>query len=120
MQVPNVPLVPYGHPVAGSMAPETIAVCPPPAIVSPPVGVAPLLPSWFVIVGLVAILSIIAELDSMSKYAGSISSQYAGPGGATILQKAIGLTTLVGGAGLLYFLSYCPLIEQFLIAALWR
>jgi hypothetical protein len=120
MQVPNVPLVPYGHPVAASMVPETIAVRPPPAIISPPVGVVPLLPSWFVIVSLVLILAIIAEVDSMSKHFGNVSAQYAGPGGGTISQKAIGLVAIAGGAGLLYYMSYYPSIEQFLIAALWR
>jgi hypothetical protein len=112
MQVLNVPLVPYRYPVAGSMAPETIAVRPPPAVTSP-VGVAPLLPSWFVIMSLVLIFAIIAEV-------GNISAQYTGPVGGAILQKAIGLAVLAGGAGLLFFMSYCPSIEQFLIAALWR
>ena len=116
MQIPNVPLVPYGYPVVGSMAPETIAVRPPPTIISPPVGVAPRLPSWIVIMGLVTILAIIAEVDSMSKDAGMISTPYGGP----VLQNVIGLATLAGGVGLLFFISYCPSIEQFLIAALWR
>jgi hypothetical protein len=106
-------------------APETIAVHAPPVIIFPPVDMAPRLPSWFAIVGLVAILAIISEVHSICKYDWKISiqyvagrkydwkilTQYAGPVGEAILKKAIGLAPLVGATVLLYFMLYCPPIK---------
>jgi hypothetical protein len=41
----------------------------------------------------------------MSKYAGRVSTRYAGSGGGTVLRGVIVLLTLAGGIGLIYVLS---------------
>jgi hypothetical protein len=118
MQMPSVPpIVPHPRPLPGSIGYNNPfsshpSFSPPPKVL-PQIGVAPKLPSWIIISGFVALLGLIAEVDSMSKYAGSISTRYAGAGGGTIFQKAIVLVALAGAAGIMFLLSYYSSIADF-------
>jgi hypothetical protein len=78
----------------------------PPVMIPVLAGPVPRFPSFFVVVAFVAFLGLIAEIDSMSKYAGRMSSKYAGSGGGLALQKIIVLAVIAGGIGLIFFLSY--------------
>ena len=123
MQMPSVPpIVPHPRPLPGSMGNIPFSSYPspsPPPKVLPQIGVAPKLPSWVIITAFVAFLGLIAEVDSLSKYAGSISTRYTGAGGGTIFQKAIVLAALAAAVGIIFFISYNLLIADFLTTVPW-
>jgi len=68
-------------------------------------GLVPRLPPFILVVAFVAFLALIAEIDSMSRYAGRVTSTYTGRSGGNLLQRLIVAVAIAGGVGLLYYLS---------------
>jgi hypothetical protein len=105
MPVPTVPPVP---PIPPMMLPGPDPIRRPPPVQS---IMTPKLPPAVIIAAFTLLLGIIAEVDIISKYAGT---QYAGPGGGTALQKLIVLLVLGVGATVLFFVSYDRLFADLL------
>jgi hypothetical protein len=76
---------------------------PVPAII--PVGIAPRFPSWIIVAIIVAAFALVAEIDSMSKYAGRISTKYGFVGGDAVLQKAIVTLIIAVGVVVIFLMS---------------
>jgi hypothetical protein len=97
-------MVPIGTPIRPPGPAQGIG--PQPIVTAAPLFIpAPRLPSWKLALAFLCFLALIAEVDWMSKYAGRLSTRYAGSGGGSMLRSAIVVLTLAGGVGLIWVLS---------------
>lgn len=110
ISMPQAPSIHIPHPGLPGLG-EQLGLPKPPPIPQPvqsQPGLVPRFPPFMFVIAFVVFLAVIAEVDSMSRTMGRMTSRYTGASAGSVLRVIIILVCLAGGVILLGALAYYP------------